>query len=51
MLASPTGKIEARVVFHARVISFQLAEVVVTGPKVRAALATIRRLRAPPSCA
>jgi hypothetical protein len=41
-------KIGARVVRHARAITFQLAEAAVTGPMVRA---TIRRLRAPPSCA
>ena len=44
-------KIGARVVRHARVITFQLAEVAVTGAMVRAILAAIRRLRAPPSCA
>jgi hypothetical protein len=44
-------KIGARVVRHARAITFQLAEVAVTGPMVRATLAAIRRLRAPPSCA
>ena len=44
-------KIGARVVRHARAITFQLAEVAVTGPMVRAILASIRRLRAPPSCA
>ena len=44
-------KIGALVVRHARAITFQLAEVAVTGPMVRAILATIRRLRAPPSCA
>ena len=44
-------KIGARVVRHARAITFQLAEVAVTGPMVRAILATIQRLRAPPSCA
>jgi hypothetical protein len=44
-------KIGARVVRHARAITFQLAEVAVTGPMVRAVLAAIRRLRAPPSCA
>ena len=44
-------KIEARVVRHARAITFQLAEVAVTGPMVRAILAAIRRLRAPPLCA
>ncbi len=43
-------KIGARVVRHARAITFQLAEVAVTGPMVRAILAAIRRLRAPPSC-
>ena len=32
-------------------ITFQLAEVAVTGTMVRAILAAIRRLRAPPSCA
>ncbi len=42
---------EARVVRHARAIAFQLAEVAVTGPMVRAILVAIRRLRAPPSCA
>jgi restriction endonuclease S subunit len=36
---------------RARAITFQLAEVAVTGPMVRAIFATIRRLRAPPSCA
>jgi hypothetical protein len=41
-------KIGARVVRHARAITFQLAEVAVTGPMVRAILAAIRRLRAPP---
>jgi hypothetical protein len=44
-------KIGARVVRHARAITFQLAEVAVTGAMVRAILAAIRRLRAPPSCA
>jgi hypothetical protein len=44
-------KIGARVVRRARAITFQLAEVTVTGPMVRAILAAIRRLRAPPSCA
>ncbi|MDA0720604.1 MAG: transposase, partial [Proteobacteria bacterium] len=44
-------KIGARVVRHARAITFQLAEVTVTGPMVRAILAAIRRLRAPLSCA
>lgn len=44
-------KIGARVVRHARAITFQLAEVAVTGPMVRAILAAIRRLRARPRCA
>ena len=44
-------KIGARVVRHARAITCQLAEVAVTGPMVRAILAAIRRLRAPPLCA
>lgn len=44
-------KIGARVARHARAITFQLAEVAVTGPVVRAVFATIRRLRAPPLCA
>ena len=44
-------KIGARVVRHARAITFQLAEVAVTGPMVRAILAAIRRLREPPLCA
>lgn len=44
-------KIGARVVRHARAITFQLAEVAVTGPMVQAILAAIHRLRAPPSCA
>ena len=44
-------KIGARVVRHARAITFQLAEVAVTGPMVRAILAAIRRLRASPLCA
>jgi len=44
-------KIGARVVRHARAITFQLAEVAVTGSMVRAILAAIRRLRASPSCA
>lgn len=43
-------KIGARVVRHARTITFQLAEVAVTGPMVRAILTAIHRLRAPPSC-
>ena len=44
-------KIGARMVRHARAITFQQAEVAVTRPMVRAILAAIRRLRAPPSCA
>ena len=49
-------KIGARVVRHARAITFQLAEVAVPlssriRPMVTAILAAIRRLRAPPSCA
>ncbi len=41
-------KIGARVVRHARAITFQLAEVAVTGAMVRTVLAAIHRLRAPP---
>jgi regulation of enolase protein 1 (concanavalin A-like superfamily) len=41
-------KIGARVVRHARAITFQLAEVAVTGPMVRTILAAIRQLQAPP---
>ena len=44
-------KIGGRVVRHARAITFQLPEVAVTGPTVRAILAAIDRLRAPPLCA
>lgn len=44
-------KIGARVVRHARAITFQLAEFAVTGPMLRAILSTIRRLRAPSLCA
>jgi hypothetical protein len=44
-------KIGARVVRHARTITFQLAEVAVKGPMIRAILTAIHRLRAPPSCA
>ena len=44
-------KIGARVVRHARAITFQLAEVAVTGAMVRAIFTAIRRLRAPPSSA
>lgn len=41
-------KIGARVVRHARAIIFQLAEAAVSGPMVRAVIAEIQRLRAPP---
>lgn len=41
----------ARVVRHARAITFQLAAVAVTGSMVCAILAAIHRLRVPPSCA
>jgi hypothetical protein len=44
-------KMGARIVRHARAITFQLAEVAVTGPMVRAILAAIHRVRAPPPCA
>ena len=44
-------KIGARVVRHACAITFQLAEVAVTGTMVRAILTAIHRLRAPPICA
>lgn len=50
-LALKLIKIGARVVRHARAMTFQLAEVAVTGRMVRAILAAIRRLRAPPQCA
>jgi hypothetical protein len=50
-LTSLQLKLGARVVRHAQAITFQLAEVAVTGPMVRAILAAIHRLRAPPSCA
>jgi hypothetical protein len=42
-------KIGARVVHHARAITFQLAEVAVSGPMIRAVIAAIQRLRAPPA--
>jgi len=42
-------KIGARVVRHARAITFQLAEVAVSGPMVRGILAAIKRLRSPPA--
>jgi regulation of enolase protein 1 (concanavalin A-like superfamily) len=41
-------KIGARVVRHARAITFQLAEVAVTGDLFNRILATIHRLRSPP---
>ncbi len=41
-------KIGARVVRHARAITFQLAEVAVSGALFQRILATIHRLRAPP---
>lgn len=44
-------KIRARVVRHARAITFQLAEVAVTGPMVRAILVAIQPLQAPSLCA
>ena len=43
-------KVGARVLRHARAITLQLAQIEITGPIVRAILAAIRRLRAPPSC-
>jgi regulation of enolase protein 1 (concanavalin A-like superfamily) len=44
-------KIGARVVRHARAITFQFSDVAVTAPMVRTILAAIHRLRASPSCA
>jgi len=44
-------KMGARVVRHARAITFQLTEVAITGRMVSAILAAIRRLRAQPLCA
>jgi hypothetical protein len=41
-------KIGARVVHHARSITFQLAEVAVSGDLFNRILAAIQRLRAPP---
>ena len=41
-------KIGARVVRHARAITFQLAEVAVSGSLFNRILATIHRLRSPP---
>ena len=43
-------KIGTRVVRHARIITFQLAEIAVTDAMVRAILTSIHRLRAPPTC-
>ncbi|MBQ2263760.1 MAG: hypothetical protein II336_20655 [Loktanella sp.] len=45
---SSRTKIGAYVVRHTRAITFQLAEVAVSGPMVRAILDAICRLRAPP---
>jgi hypothetical protein len=42
-------KIGARILRHARAISFQPAEAAVTGPMVRDMFAAIRQPRAPPS--
>jgi hypothetical protein len=42
-------KIGARVVRHARAITFQLAEVAVSGPMFHTIIAAIKRLRAPPA--
>ena len=44
-------KIAARVLRHARAITFQLAEIAVTVAMVRAILAALRRLPAPSLCA
>ena len=44
-------KIGASVVRYACAITFQLTEATVTGPMVRAVLAAVHRLRAPPLCA
>jgi hypothetical protein len=43
-------KIGARVVRHARAITFQLAEMAVTGPMVHAILNAMRLFRTPPLC-
>jgi hypothetical protein len=43
-------KIGTRVIRHARAITFQPAEVAITGLMVRTILAAILRLRAPQSC-
>lgn len=50
-LQSKLIKIGAWVVRHARAITFQLAEVAVTGAMVRAVTAAVHRLRAPPLAA
>ena len=42
--------IGAGVICRICAITFKLAEVAVTGPMVRAILAAIQRLQAPPSC-
>ena len=42
-------KIGARIVRHARAITVQLAQVPVTGPMIRAIIAAIQCLRAPPA--
>ena len=44
-------KIGARIVRHARAITFQLDEMAVTGPLVRTIFSAVNRLRARPSCA
>lgn len=44
-------KIGARVVRHACAVTFQFAEIAVTGATVRAILAAHDRLRTPPLCA
>ena len=44
-------KIGARMVRHARTVTFQLAEVAVSASMVKAIFASIHRLRAPPICA
>lgn len=50
-LVGAANRIRGCAVSPLRAITFQLAEVAVTGPMVRAILAAIRCLRAPPSCA
>ena len=44
-------KFVARVLRYASPITFQFAEIAVTGPMVGSIFAAMRRLRAPPSCA